>query len=150
MSVGRQRYIHNRLQEDLYRGEAFSTVGDVLTYSCKNTRRNIGGDSICCNNHRCIDKFGISSVAVDAIIRFRGELWAGLRRSNHMTKWTMRDRRAELKAQLTSMCSGDRVDGSFCINYVIRGVPVCKDFFRRATRFERKMFNAVHRSFVGY
>ena len=46
---------------------------------------------------------------------------------------------------IVSGCSGHRSDGSFRILHTIAGHTVCKDFFRRATGFDRRLFNSVYK-----
>jgi len=38
----------------------------------------------------------------------------------------------------------DLNNGTVKFNYLIKGKAVCKDFLRRATGFERRMFNFIH------
>lgn len=132
-----------RLNEETYCLIALATANAPVTHACKFTRGN-RLTNCCPNDGACRDRLGLPSVAADLILKFRLTLWRGTNSSG--LPWTVTDRRNELKRQM----SIERHDlHGATIRHHIGGIEVCKDFFRAATGFERKMFNQVYVEALG-
>ncbi len=132
-----------RKGEEYYCVYALATSSTVLGHNCKFTRGN-GLSNGCPNDGCCRDRFGSPTVAEGIVHRLRLNLWTGDNRTDTTKPWTITDRRRALKRIL--------LDGRIeygdartpVIRHFIAGVQVCKDFFRAATGFERKMFNNIY------
>jgi hypothetical protein len=124
---------------------AIATCGDILSHQCRFTRGNVTTNG-CLHDGCCRDQFGSPSEAIERMQSFRMHLWLGrsLNRSNESSRpWTMSDRINLLK---TFLFDGRSNVPEPTIRHHIAGVAVCKDFYRKASGFERKMFNKVYES----
>jgi hypothetical protein len=99
------------------------SLDGLVRSPCKKVRKS----PPCPNKAECRNCFGNLSEFAEVVKEFRDLIW----------KDEKKNRGVKLRDLLETM-STRRPDGNVTINYNIKGMPVCKDFFRAATGFRRQ------------